>query len=309
MHTNAVLELALERVRRGSRLGERDDGRVLALAIEGGGMRGAVSAGMGVALEAAGLLSAFDRVYGTSAGALNGAAFSAGQAAMSATHYQDAVVCRVINPLRLLRRGPAIDYELLFGDVIALRKPLSWSSFTSGPQFRAIGIAIETGEHRVLSDFADLDELMLAVRASATVPVMCGPLPAYRGERIADGGLIEPVPYETALREGATDVLVLRSRPAGYRKQPPRDVEERMVRRLHEPLRSLLRDQSNLYNRQADELQAAGPNLAQVTVPEGTRLIRRFESDGTRVIDALRAGGAAMAGALLAAEPELQLAR
>lgn len=175
----SVLDLVFERIRRGS----RDDGRVLALAVEGGGMRGSVSAGMGVALEAAGLRPAFDRIYGTSAGALNGAALAAGQAAMSATHYEDAVVRGVINPLRLLRCRPAIDYDLLFGDVIALRKPFSWSSFTAGPEFRAVGVAVATGEHRVLGDFSDLDQLMLAVRASATMPLMCGPVPAFRGNR------------------------------------------------------------------------------------------------------------------------------
>ena len=49
-------------------------------------MRGAVSAGMCVVLEAAGLVGAFDCIYGVSAGALNGSATAAGQAALSATH-------------------------------------------------------------------------------------------------------------------------------------------------------------------------------------------------------------------------------
>ena len=54
-------------------------------------MRGAVSAGMCVVLEAAGAVPAFDRIYGVSAGALNGWATAVGQAALGATHYQDAV--------------------------------------------------------------------------------------------------------------------------------------------------------------------------------------------------------------------------
>jgi predicted acylesterase/phospholipase RssA len=109
---------------------------VLALAVAGGGMRAAVSSGMCVVLEAAGLLPAFDRIYGTSAGALNGAATAAGQAAISSTHYQDAALGRVICPLRALRRRPIIDFDLMFGEVIARRRPLSWSpsaqALTSG---------------------------------------------------------------------------------------------------------------------------------------------------------------------------------
>ena len=44
--------------------GARRDDRVLALAIEGGGLRGAISGGMCVALEAAGLIDAVDVIYG-----------------------------------------------------------------------------------------------------------------------------------------------------------------------------------------------------------------------------------------------------
>src|SRR5687767_5231865 len=80
--------------------GHHGDGHVVALAVEGGGMRGAVSSGMCVLLEAAGLTPAFDRVYGVSAGALNGWATAAGQAALSATHYEDAATRGVINPMR-----------------------------------------------------------------------------------------------------------------------------------------------------------------------------------------------------------------
>ena len=66
--TDPVLRVLLERARAGSRPSERADDHVVCLPIEGGGMRGAVSAGMCVVLEAAGLAGAFDRIYGVSAG-------------------------------------------------------------------------------------------------------------------------------------------------------------------------------------------------------------------------------------------------
>jgi predicted acylesterase/phospholipase RssA len=53
-------------------LRRRPDGARIALAIEGGGMRGAVSAGMVIAVHDLGLTDAFDFVFGASAGALNG---------------------------------------------------------------------------------------------------------------------------------------------------------------------------------------------------------------------------------------------
>src|SRR4051794_41350966 len=52
-------------------LRERPPGARIALVVEGGGMRGAVSGGMALGLEELGLADAFDAAYGSSAGALN----------------------------------------------------------------------------------------------------------------------------------------------------------------------------------------------------------------------------------------------
>lgn len=52
-----------------------DDKAVLALSIEGGGMRGAVSGGMAAAIACLGLSDAFDAIYGSSAGSIIGSYF------------------------------------------------------------------------------------------------------------------------------------------------------------------------------------------------------------------------------------------
>jgi predicted acylesterase/phospholipase RssA len=135
----------------------RADDHLVRLAIEGGGMRDAVSAGMCVVLEAAGLVAAFDRIYGVSAGALNGWATAAGQAALTATHYQDAASRRVINRMRPLLRRPVIDFDLLFEELIGARKPQSFERLASGPEFRALATSVETHSLCVLAGFADRD--------------------------------------------------------------------------------------------------------------------------------------------------------
>jgi predicted acylesterase/phospholipase RssA len=299
-----VLRVISERTQRRSVPRRRDDEHVVCLAIEGGGMRGAVSAGMCLVLEAAGVVRAFDRIYGVSAGALNGWATAVGQAALSATHYEDAARRRVINRMRPLVRRPVIDFDLLFEDLIAARKPLSFEGLASGPEFRALATSLETLSLRVLHDFADGDELRQAVRASASLPRLGGSPPVFRGERMADGGLIEPIPFVTAVAEGATHVLVLRTRPAGYRKPARMDLSERLALRDDPRLLELLRARHGSYNRQTAALQDGsdgdvGAHVLQVTVPDGTRLIGRLQSDPARVIEALRVGARAMASTLL----------
>ena len=79
-----VLELISERMAAGSVPGQRTDGRRLALAVEGGSSRGTYSSGMVLALDELGVTPAFDAVYGSSAGALNGAWLLCGRSSTGA---------------------------------------------------------------------------------------------------------------------------------------------------------------------------------------------------------------------------------
>jgi predicted patatin/cPLA2 family phospholipase len=54
--------------------------------------------------------------------------------------------------------------------------------------------------------------LRLALRASTALPVLAGRPVALGGRRYFDAGLAESIPYRQALRDGATHVLVLRSK-------------------------------------------------------------------------------------------------
>ena len=300
-----VLKAILERARTGSRPGARTDDKRLYVAIEGGGMRGAVSAGMCVVLEAAGLVDAFDRIYAVSAGTVNGWGMAVGQAALSATYYQDAVTHRVVNPLRPLVRQPVIDFDLLFEELIAARKPLSFDALASGPELRMLATSLDKHALRVLSGFTDMSELVDAARASMSVPRLSGAPSRFRGEPMADGALVEPIPFESALREGATHVLVLRSRSAGYRQPGVVAIGESLTQRSDPALQHLLRTRHLVYNRQAGMLEgaiAAGAGAAhvlQIAVPENTRAIGRFDNNSDRVAEALRVGAKAMASAIL----------
>jgi len=72
---HAALQLIRQRKREGSKPGARraEDTAHVALVIEGGGMRGCVSAGMASALLHFGYVDAFDSIYGSSAGSMIGA--------------------------------------------------------------------------------------------------------------------------------------------------------------------------------------------------------------------------------------------
>lgn len=304
-----VLRVILRRASEGSEPGRREDGHLVCLAIEGGGMRGAVSAGMCVVLEAAGLTGAFDRIYGVSAGALNAWGTAAGQAALSASHYRDAVARHVVRPTGPLRGRPLVDFDLLFGELIAGRRPPSGPSVAPAPEFRALATSLETMTLRVLGDLESLDDLIRAVRASSFLPRFAGEPPVFRGEPMADGSLIEPIPFTTAVREGATHVLVLRSRPTGYRRAPYSELGPVFAVRDDQKLVELLRSRHRVYNRQAEELErgrhVSGVHLDQIAVPDDVRLVAPLQANAERVTDALGEGARAMGLSVLTRPVEL----
>jgi predicted patatin/cPLA2 family phospholipase len=288
----------------GSRPRERSDPHRVALVIEGGGMRGAVAAGMAMVLEAAGLVPAFDRVYGCSSGALTGCFTVAGQASSWATSFHDCASREFIDRRRALQRRPMLDLDFLFEQVIARRRPLDEAGLAAGPEFRAVAVSAERAELRVLGGFASAADLLAAVRASCAIPLLTGPPPLYRDEPMVDGGLLESVPYRTALREGATHVLVLRSRAASYRARREGRLAEPVLARAHPALVPLLHSSSERYNQHAAELERWTrrppllPLVRQIAVPPELRLVPRLSTDRARIAEGIRHGALAMASAL-----------
>jgi predicted acylesterase/phospholipase RssA len=202
-----------ERARAGSLPGERRDGFRVALAIEGGGMRGTISAGMALALDELGLVPAFDVVYGASAGAITGAwLLSRPQGLRGWT--EPAYARAFIRRSALLRGHPVADIRALIEELYQTTFPMDFDAVLASPvEFHPLATDAATGQSTDLRPFCGTPaELRLALRASAALPLLAGPPVQLDGRRFYDAGLSESVPYRTALAQGATHVLVLRSR-------------------------------------------------------------------------------------------------
>jgi predicted patatin/cPLA2 family phospholipase len=212
-----VLDLLFARAASRSRPGRRQDDYKLGLAIEGGGMRGVVSAGMACALERLDLLEAFDAVYGASAGAVNGAFFVARQAVYGTPLYWENINNRrFINYLRLGSGNPVLSLDFLLGHVMVNEKTLDWQAALAGPvPLKAVAVSLEPMEAVLLTAFGSRGELFDALRASATIPLVAGPPTEIGRRRYIDGGMLEPLAFKSALEDGCTHVLVFPTLPAG----------------------------------------------------------------------------------------------
>ncbi len=276
--------------RRAAGRGGREDGAKLALAIEGGGMRGVVSAGMTACIERLGLTRCFDLVVGTSAGALNGAALLAGVADPCCRAYYGAFAARrFINPYRLLIGRAAVDvaYTLDHADD-QLDGGRHERTARSGIPLHCIAVDIDTANAVVLSELRSVPELRGALLASSRMPWVGGKPVEFRGSRFLDGGLAESIPYRAAIGLGATHVLVLQTRADGIGVEPASPLADRIiVRRLRElnpRLIELYRGRPAAYEQAMRELSCAtaepqrdAPFMYGIRLPANSAIVSRLE--------------------------------
>ncbi len=288
----------------------RADGHRLALVVEGGGSRGVYSSGMVSALEELGLAGVFDAVYGTSAGAINGAWLLCGRAIPGMRSWTDPVIMRrAIDPARLLRGRPAFDLRYLVHQVYDGIEPMDFQAIlANATTFHPIATDIRTGQPVDLHPhITDKRTLMRALRASAGLPILAGPPVALGDSAYFDGGLSETVPIRTAVRAGATHALVLRTRRVDERRPP--------ASRLHQIvgggyLRAVAPGAYRAWlerPRQQDiedrALAGLGDSVLQIHPPAGAPDIDSAARDTTLLAAALQIGRRAVLSALSAVLP------
>ncbi|HEX3904627.1 MAG TPA: patatin-like phospholipase family protein [Polyangia bacterium] len=195
------------------------DGRQLALVVEGGALRGVCSAGGVVALEHLGLTEVFDHVYGTSAGVMNACYFVAGQAQLGIRiYYEDMNRREIVNPWRFWR---ILDLDRLFGQTILGAKRLRLESvLTARSKLFIAALEAETGTGRLFDAQAlgSSEGLLAALRGATAVPFLYNRPSPVEGRRCLDAGLVNAFPVVDAVAAGCTDILVLLTRPFGYRR-------------------------------------------------------------------------------------------
>jgi predicted patatin/cPLA2 family phospholipase len=298
---------------------QRDDGLRIVLSIEGGGMRGTISAGMAYALHELGLTNAFDAVYGASAGAINGAWLVSSRPEGLRGWTDPSFAQALISWRAVLRGRPVVDVHTLVEEVYVNTFPMDFASVLASPvEYHPLATDAATGltaDLRLL--VADVPEMRLALRASAALPFLAGPPVTLRGRRFYDAGVAESIPFRTPLEQGATHVLVLRSKPpagpahdgalvgvtgldAARTPPPPRSIRlltRTTLRKESQELRAALLSRSVRTAQdiaRITELQADGRAFSVhpdgATVPQ----VSRMTTDGRMLAAAFEAGRAAL---------------
>lgn len=195
--------------------GERaEDGAKVALVVEGGGMRGSISAEIVAELADRGIVDLLDIVVGTSAGAVNAVATAADVIDTVAATYSDVFASpKFASPYRALRLKPMVDTSAIV-DEMDRRTSFARIAFEAPRvDFALVATDVEEASTVTLDNFSDRDDVCRSITASATLPLMGGRPVRHRGRRLLDGGIMEAVPIAAAKNLGATHAIVVITRP------------------------------------------------------------------------------------------------
>jgi predicted patatin/cPLA2 family phospholipase len=289
--SDAVRELLRDRRRQQSTPGNRTDDARLVLLIEGGSSRGAYSSGMTIAIEQLGLLPLFDAVYGSSAGALNGAWLLCGRAESTQHAWWDPMIMRTtIDPRRALRRRPVVDTDFLVHTVYTEIMPMGFREILeSAIEFHPLATDALTGQPTDLhGQIRDQAGLQAALRASTAMPLLAGEPIVIGGRAFVDAGVSEAVPVRTALSQRATHIVALRTRRTDETATPPSRAERLVLSRWFARRAPGACDpwmRRVAIRAEEEELLASHPATLQIRPPLGSVRIGRTERRG----DLLRA--------------------
>ena|SRR3989344_4220402 len=225
---NQVLEIIKQRHQTQSQPGKRSDPHKVVLCVEGGGLRGVVSAGALAALEALGYQSAFDVVYGSSCGAYGGVMFVAGDCLTGTRFYLDYSQKQFISIKRFLRGGPIFDLDYV-SQTMHGKKLLDYEkAIKASPPLHIVATDANSAKPYVLKNFKNDYELDRALKATSTFPLnrRVKPLIFHR-HHFLDGYILDPFCLHGALKEQATHIMIIFSKP--WRSRHPQTILDKKL--------------------------------------------------------------------------------
>ncbi len=246
-----------------------------ALIVEGGAMRSIVSCGV-LDQFLAQQFSPFDSFWGVSAGANNLVAYLANMPKRNLKVYLD-YSCRknFIKPGRFIRGGDLMDLDWMWD--ISLRE-LGLDKQTLDAEKRPLFITVtrqSDGQAVYLSPSSD--QVAEAMKASSALPILYRRGVELDGTHYVDGGVADSIPLQAAIDSGAKNIMILRSRPASYRKPAPkwRGLTRRLLRETPGLIEPMLTRHLR-YNQTLDLIASPpdGINVLQFCPPEEFKLKR-----------------------------------
>lgn len=249
-----------------------------ALVLEGGALRGMYTAGVLDIFMDENILP--DAIVGVSAGASFGVNLLSRQRGRVIRYNKRFIQNKKYMSLgNLLREGNLFSTDFAYGTVPRELDPFDDATFMqSSIPYYVVVSNMEEGKAEYIqlhSIFAQIDLL----RASSSLPFISRPV-NLEGKLYVDGGIFDSIPYAWALRQGYEKLIVILTRPAGYRKKPLHPLLACTYQKKYPKLAEGLRNRHLQYNQALDGLaQLEQEGKAFLLRPSQALAIDRIEKD------------------------------
>ena len=220
------------------------------LVLEGGGMRGAYTAGALSWLIDQGI--SFDASYGISTGAIYLANFLMG----SKDNLRDYSVYgitdkRILGPKAILRCGKLVDYDFLFDQILSVEKHFDISPLKECSGEGYIGV-YDLGEGRTYY-LSTRDITMKQLEASTSLPIL-GVVVKTGGRELMDGGITDMIPIRQAEKDGCNRHLIITTKPYDYVRKPAHPFVVWLMKTLYPQCENISRDYSIRHLNYVDQI-------------------------------------------------------
>lgn len=268
------------------------------LVLEGGGMRGIFIVGVLQAFAERGYFP-WKLVIGSSAGALTGAAYVAGQIYLARDAFFTKLLSnRFIHYSNIFRQDKHIlDLDWMIDTIINSREKLNMKKLKQAcPLLITATTVHENSSPETIFLNSKTDDLFTALKATAALPYLYKGFVHYKEHSLLDGGILDPMPYQKALSLGyrEEDILVILTRPKGYRKKE----ESFWIRNLFEfyykdpkytHLVKTLLNRHELYNQILNDLENKHRGI-DIIYPPADFEVKRLTKDEKKILAGFEQG-------------------
>lgn len=258
----------------------------VALVLQGGGTRGAFTAGVLDVFMENHIL--FPYVIGTSAGALNGVNYLSQDIGRSKYVSTELMLDKKFISFRnLFTKGSFFDFKYLFFTVPKEKYPFNSGAFhSSSVEFIAVATAVKDGKVAYFKK-GETKEFYKALAASSSLPLTARPVDV-EGELYLDGGVDAAIPFRKPLEDGFKKLVIVQTRAKGFRKGKHRkksDVIAWFMYRKYKTFRKAMVHTNESYNRDAEEVEKLEENgTAFVIRPDCAPDVKTMEKDQEKLL-------------------------
>ncbi|MBQ1467504.1 MAG: patatin family protein [Solobacterium sp.] len=210
------------------------------LVLEGGGVRGAYTAGALAWLNDQGIV--FDYSAGISSGAVYLACYELAnkESARNMCLYY-ATDKENVGVRAFLREGHYVAYEHLINDYLIKKEHLDVEKLRDQKVNMEIGLYdLEKGE-TVWFGSEYLENKLRLLRAACALPIASAPV-EFHGKLYLDGGVTKMIPIERSVEQGCTKHLVITTKPADFVRKPGSPAVKIMMRMFYHDYPKLRED-------------------------------------------------------------------